>query len=240
MRSVLLMVFILNGLNGFCQVQGQDTVGQLLNTEIPESSGSRFVTKDQLWKDQMGAMLPGLLSAFANKKNGNINHADMPSMGFKSKEEFEKQMAFAEQSEDCLKKLSKTNSNSYVPVRYVGDSSELLIHIDGSKVQLYTPNGMVEIDGTKCKAFDSKKNVVDGLIKIADKSVQINKRKGISESEAHKAEQSKRVIGMLQSCGQVDSKFEEYAKKTLKESYNIEFKLESSMPNSSSNKLRVQ
>jgi hypothetical protein len=204
-----------------------------LNAFADEQSESRFITKDQVWKDQAVSMVPGLLAAFANKKTGNVEQADMQSMGFRSKDEFDKQMAFAEQSEDCLKKLSKTNSNSYVPVRYVGDSSELLIHIDGTKVQLYTPKGMVEIDGTNCKAVDGKKNVVDGLIKIAQRSVQVNSRKGIEETEVHKAEQSKRVVEMLQSCGQVDSKFEDYAKKTLKQSYNTDFKVISGTTKSS-------
>jgi len=211
MKHVLSVFVLLSSFNAFGE----------------EQSDKQFITKDQVWKDQAVSMLPGLLSTYANMKSGNLDDANVQNMGFRSKEDFDKQMAFAEQSEDCLKKLSKTNSNSYVPMRYVGDSSELLIHIDGTKVQLYTPKGMVEIDGTNCKAVDGKKTVVDGLIKIAQKSVQINSRKGIEETEAHKVEQSKRVVEMLQSCGQVDSKFEAYAKKALKESYNTDLKLAS-------------
>jgi len=198
-----------------------------LHSFAGQPSESRFITKDQVWKKQMASMVPGLLEAFANKKSGNIEESDVQSMGFMSKEDFDKQMAFAEQSEDCLNKLSTTNANSYVPVRYVGDSSELIIHIDGTKVQLYTPNGMVEIHGTNCKAVDGTKTVVDGLIKIAQRAVKVNERKRISETETHKIEQSKRVVEMLQSCGQVDSKFEDFAKKTLKDSYNTDFKVAS-------------
>ncbi|MGZ3745154.1 MAG: hypothetical protein ACXWRE_09875 [Pseudobdellovibrionaceae bacterium] len=98
---------------------------------------------------------------------------------------------------------------------------------------------MVEIDGTNCKAVDGTKNVVDGLIKIAQRSVEVNHRKGIEETEAKKispskktAEQSKRIVEMLQSCGQVNSKFEDYAKKILKQWYNTDFKVVSSKPKS--------
>lgn len=37
-----------------------------------EPSESRFITKDQVLKKQMATMVPGLLSVFANKKNGNV------------------------------------------------------------------------------------------------------------------------------------------------------------------------
>jgi hypothetical protein len=197
----------------------------------------RFITKKEVWGEEIEDMIPGLIALQrANKYGLKLSPEEIKKMGFKSKDEHEKLMANADKSEDCLKKLNKANANSYVPVRYVGDSSELLIHIDGTKVQLYTPTGMVEIEGTNCKAVDGSKNVVDGLIQIANRSVEVNSRKGVAETEQHKKEQSKRVIEMLQTCGQVDSKFEDYAKKTLKQSYNTDFVEGSAKPTGKSSK----
>lgn len=194
----------------------------------------KFVTKDVVWGEQTASVGMGMLGLYMGHKAGfNANEKDAAEMlsnaGFKNKEAFDQQMAFAEKSEDCLKKINTTNAKSRAPLRYYGDSSELMIHVNGNRVQIYTPKGMIEVDGTNCKAVDGRKNVVDGLIEISQKAVAVNSRVGASETPQIQKQQAKRIVDMLQSCGQVDSKFETYAKKTLQENYKTAFR-ESSAP----------
>lgn len=198
-----------------------------LSTVCFSQENKKFITMGEVWK-QTGAQIGyGILSVKlaeqAGKYDGYNSKEALANAGFETKDDFDKQMAFAVKSEYCLKKLNAANASSRAPVRYYGDSSELMIHVNGSKVHIYTPDGMIEIEGTNCKAVDGKKNVVDGLINIAQRAVNVNSKKGIGESEEIQKEQSKRVIDMLQACGQVDSKFESYSKETLQEKYKVAF-----------------
>lgn len=189
--------------------------------------GKRFVTMGEVFNENSVAVGYGMMNVEladqAGKYNGYGAKEAISNAGFKDRNELQKQLAFATRSEFCLRKLNEANQNSRAPVRYYGDSSELMIHVNGTKVNIYTSKGMIEIEGTNCKAVDGSKNVVDGLINIAQRAVSSNLNVVGNESEDLKKTQSQRVVDMLQACGQVDSKFETYSNVTLKEKYKVEF-----------------
>lgn len=189
--------------------------------------GKKFVTMGEVLNGNSGSFGYGIGSVRLAEESGKYNgyNADkaISNAGFKDRDELQKQLAFATRSEFCLRKLNEANQNSNAPVRYYGDSSELMIHVNGSKVNIYTSKGMIEIEGTNCKAVDGSKNVVDGLINIAQRAVSSNLNGIRNESEDLKKTQSKRVVDMLQACGQIDTKFETYSNVTLKEKYKVDF-----------------
>lgn len=123
--------------------------------------------------------------------------------------------------DSCIAKLKAINSSLSHPVWFEGDVGYLLVHISNSRVKLYTPTGVVEIEGTACRAMDNKKNAFDGMIEIAKNAVDSDTVANQTQAPLVVSKKNERIVDMLRTCAALSTRFEDFASATLKEKYKL-------------------